>query len=523
MKYLNRKSILLLSVAAIGYISSFYSYGPASSAGDRTGSPMGSYQTCNNGSGCHTSAGAFTPVVTVQLISGSTPVTSYVGGNSYTVRITLSSSTGVTSSTRYSFQIVAVQSSTNNNVTGWGTLPSGTHSATVSSRTYIEHTTQLTSSTINLPWTAPASSTGNITFYCAGNIVNYNYQETGDNCNTTSLTVTPATGGCTAPTLGTSVTNILCYGDSTGAVNLTTTGGTSPFLFQWSGPAGYQATTQNISNLKAGTYSVVVTASGGCTATASAVVTQPTTPFIPTAGSNSPVCLNGTLNMTGNATGGTGTLTYSWIGPGSFTSGNKNFSITPALATSGGQYILRVQDLNGCIVRDTENVVIKTKPTADSIQAINAYPGAYSFLAVNAQGVTTRAWDFADGSAIDTGATPFHVYTSTGAYSVRLILNNMCGSDTLYKQLYVAIAGINKATSQKIISVYPNPAHDYIIIRSDDVIKSISVYNMLGIKITETKTSAHETIVQTKGIPAGMYMLNVETLNANYIQRLQIE
>lgn len=57
-----------------------------------------------------------------------------------------------------------------------------------------------------------------------------------------------------------------------GAVNLTVFGGNSPFSYSWSGPGGFFATTEDISGLAGGTYTVTVTDANGCTSTASYTV-----------------------------------------------------------------------------------------------------------------------------------------------------------------------------------------------------------------------------------------------------------
>lgn len=56
------------------------------------------------------------------------------------------------------------------------------------------------------------------------------------------------------------ITNISKYGAGDGAIDVTVTGGTSPYTYLWN----TGATTQNLSNLGPGTYSVVITDANGC-------------------------------------------------------------------------------------------------------------------------------------------------------------------------------------------------------------------------------------------------------------------
>jgi hypothetical protein len=75
----------------------------------------------------------------------------------------------------------------------------------------------------------------------------------------------------------------------------------------------------------------------------------------PAAGSNAPVCVGQTLNLTGSTS--TPGVTYNWSGPG-FTSSSQNPSIPNVSAVNAGNYILSAT-LNGCISQaDTEAVVI---------------------------------------------------------------------------------------------------------------------------------------------------------------------
>lgn len=67
-------------------------------------------------------------------------------------------------------------------------------------------------------------------------------------------------------------TNISANGGNDGAVNITVTGGAAPLTFAWSNGA----TTEDVSGLTAGTYTVDVTDAHGCTQTATITLTEPT-------------------------------------------------------------------------------------------------------------------------------------------------------------------------------------------------------------------------------------------------------
>ena len=156
--------------------------GPAFNGnGGQTGAP-GEGQ-CSN---CH-GGGTFTPNVSIQIFENgtSTPATSYVGGNTYDVRVTVSSTTGVP---RFGFQLTALKPT--NTVAGtFNTPSSNTRTISTGGRNYIEQNARSNSGVFSAKWVAPASGSGLITFYASGNCVNANGSTSQDNATTTTASL----------------------------------------------------------------------------------------------------------------------------------------------------------------------------------------------------------------------------------------------------------------------------------------------------------------------------------------------
>lgn len=178
-------------------------------------------------------------------------------------------------------------------------------------------------------WSNGATSK-NLTAIPAGN---YTVTATdGSNC---TITAAVAVSEPALLTASATPTNILCSGTNSGAVSLQVNGGTAPYTFVWSN----NATTQNISNVSAASYSVVITDAANCQANASATVTQTTA--IQVSLVKTDVTCFGMTNgsITTSVTGGNGGFTYVW----------NNNATTQNLSNIGaGSYTLNVTDAAGC-------------------------------------------------------------------------------------------------------------------------------------------------------------------------------
>jgi hypothetical protein len=92
--------------------------------------------------------------------------------------------------------------------------------------------------------------------------------------------------------------NISCYGYNDGAIDMTVEGGTPPYAYTWSNGE----LTEDIYNLAAGTYELVVTDSMGCTGTYTVSLNEPDSLQLAL---SSPVFANGSnIACVGSSTGG---------------------------------------------------------------------------------------------------------------------------------------------------------------------------------------------------------------------------
>ena len=208
--------------------------------------------------------------------------------------------------------------------------------------------------------------------------------------------------------------NALCNGSSTGTVTAIPSSGVVPYTYSWS-PGG--GTSSTISNLPAGNYLVTVTDGAGCTSTASAAVTQPSSISL-NAGANSSFCGNANGSATVVAAGGTPGYSYSW---------NTVPIQTTAIATGlpAGNYTVLVTDNNGCSASVTVGVSNIAGPSATAINSsdVRCHNGNDGQATVNVSGGTGPfSYQWSPSGGTDSVANNLHA----GAYSVLVTDANGC-------------------------------------------------------------------------------------------------
>ena len=223
------------------------------------------------------------------------------------------------------------------------------------------------------------------------------------------------------PTITVNSNNLVCNGGTTEA-SVVVTGGTEPYIYNWSDGA-----TGATANLMVGSYVVTVTDSNGCTAEYSFSVTESDMLVLSlSADATELTCANSTANITAAVTGGTAPYIYTW---------SDNSTSNTIVANNAGVYNVNVTDANGCSAMQsitiTEDVNV---PMLSIVNNSNTTTLGCANTEINLIATGGDAYTWSNGVS-----TAENVITAAGTY-------------------YVTATGANGCTAYDAISITEVPA-----------------------------------------------------------------
>lgn len=303
---------------------------------------------------------------------------------------------------------------------------------------------------------------------------------------TYTVTVTDAAGcamdgtidlsNSNAPNISAAVTNVSCFGGSNGAVDITVTGGTSPYLYTWNvNPP--QTNHQDVNGLAPGSYYVFVNDAHGCMSFRSYTITQPSllTASITTMGAT---CGNNDGTATAVTSGGNTSFTYAW-------SGGQSTQTVSGLAL--GSYSVTVTDNKGCSATASTSITATTLPqdicmvTVDSASTHNiiywekpAVTNIDSFRIYRED--VTNVYTYI-GSVSYNALSEYHDYgvdpnTTTKRYKISALDN--CGGESVksnyHNTIYIVDNGSGQFTWNPLYTIEnsANPVDNYRLMRDDN-------------------------------------------------------
>ena len=216
--------------------------------------------------------------------------------------------------------------------------------------------------------------------------------------------------------------NISCFGNTDGSIQINPTSGTPPYVFSWQGAGGFAASTQNISGLSAGNYSLLITDSNLCTVQDTIILTEPgklsmaITSSLSFTGEHNIDCAGGkTGSIEIEAINNAGPVDYLWAD-----------GVVGNLRTGlmAGEYKIVITDSNGC---SADSVVTLTAPDPISLSFSVTQPFCTDMpdgeIALTVTGGTNSGYTFlwSDNS------TTQNINTAvSGQYSVTVTDENGC-------------------------------------------------------------------------------------------------
>ena len=208
--------------------------------------------------------------------------------------------------------------------------------------------------------------------------------------------------------LNTSTTSASCYGLSDGTATITPAGGTQPYNYSWSPSGGILDVA---TNLFAGSYTVTVSDSHGCSDTASAFVSQPA-PLSFTIAGTATTCMGQTTIVSANPSGGSVPYHFLWNN-GDTTS---SAIVSPTLTTV---YTVDVEDDHGCSAAIQSVTVTVHPPLAVAAHVTSAIcSGESVVISANASGGNGGPYAYSWNNGLMTGDTATVVPSHDSTFTV---------------------------------------------------------------------------------------------------------
>ncbi len=375
-----------------------------------------------------------------------------------------------------------------------------------------------------------AACNGSISFISAFGNFPFNYLwSTGDTISTIdslcsgtySVTITDSSGCVSNYTIQLDAiaalayrTPALCNGSCDGSASATLLNSVPPFTYLWSNGD----TTDTITNLCSGTYTVSVTDSNLCTDSATVTVTQPT-PITSTFNGIDASCFSlCDGSFADNIYGGNSPYVISICGGGNL--------VQDSLCA--GIYCVIVTDAHGCDATNSFTVneppsILFSSSTIHNPSCTACYNGFITFNPPTGgippyQIGWTYHWGHMTGDTIINLPAGIYIVTATDANGCTYSFN-----DTLVDQ--PDWVRNNYSENQFIIS--PNPTQNQFTVYSSQFIDgTIEIYNVVGEKLISQQFavgSQKEVTVYVSKLPASIYFVKIKTEKGSVIQKLVVQ
>jgi len=296
-----------------------------------------------------------------------------------------------------------------------------------------------------------------------------------------------------------------CIPGNDGSITLSISGSNGQYSVQWDhGP-----TTEQLSGLSAGRYTVTVTDSIGCARVKNIWIDLLGGPTA-IVGPGEDICLGDTVSL--SATGG---LSYSWSPAAGLD--NPNIANPLCFPQTTTEYVVTVTDINNCIDKDTVLIIVH-QPIISTISVAGNQLGADS-TGVNYQ------W-YINGVAIPGANSQTYFATVSGNYTVAV--TDSFGCIGLSAPYFHTVTGITGIPGNSIL-IYPNPANEVVNIlfkgafKSGLLIISDIVGNVIQSSTFDPMDKGGNYSLSLDGLAHGFYLITIVSDNVIWSERIAVQ
>jgi gliding motility-associated-like protein len=229
--------------------------------------------------------------------------------------------------------------------------------------------------------------------------------------------------------LTSNIVNLACLNDPTGSIDINVTGGTAAYSYLWTNGS----TTEDISNLGSGDFTVTVTDNLGCVLNVTLTVDDPIDPMLVNPAVSNVTCHGGSdASIILTMTGGIPSYDILW-------STGETMAVLDSLIA--GNYGVLVTDAQGCetplsfTITEPAPIVANFNPSV----TFGCSPLSVTFINNSSGPYTNSLWNFGNAATTTTqnGITTF---TQPGCYDISLIVSNAAGcADTMSTDSLVCV------------------------------------------------------------------------------------
>ena len=356
---------------------------------------------------------------------------------------------------------------------------------------------------LNYEWSStPAQYTDTASGLCAGT---YRVTITDANGCTTSASVS-VNQPMPLEISNSAVLFATCNGCSDGSIDLSITGGTSPYSYQWNDGV----TTQDRQGIPAGAYSVCIEDNNGCMICDTFVVSEPAACNMNANASGIDISCNQLCDGLAFVTSsGQSPFTYSW-------------STTPvqhsdtAMGLCAGSYTVTITDALGCTTSASVTLqeplpLIVSQVNISDATCTGCSDGSIDLSITGGTSPYSYQWNDGNTSQNRTGIP-------AGSYSVCIEDNNGCQVCDSF-QLSEPPTAIVDISFQLGIHLYPNPATEILNIDissfSANELIELSLFNVTGELLRRYSIRQQNTNLNISDLAPGIYFAKIISEKSN--------